>query len=44
MAKGKVVRVIGTVVDIEFPPDGLPELYNAIEIGRNGDKMVLEAQ
>jgi len=26
MAKGKVVQVIGTVVDVEFPPDQLPAL------------------
>ena len=32
MAKGKVVQVIGTVVDVEFPPDQLPALFNAIEI------------
>jgi F-type H+-transporting ATPase subunit beta len=44
MAKGKVVQVIGTVVDLEFPPDQLPALFNAIEIGSNGTKIVLEAQ
>jgi F-type H+-transporting ATPase subunit beta len=44
MAKGKVVQVIGTVVDLEFPPDQLPALFNAIEIGSNGSKIVLEAQ
>ncbi|RLC93694.1 MAG: F0F1 ATP synthase subunit beta [Chloroflexi bacterium] len=44
MAKGKVVQVIGTVVDIEFPPDELPALFNSIEIPRNGDKIVLEVQ
>ena len=44
MAKGKVAQVIGTVVDIEFPPDELPALYNAIEIPVNGGKIVLEAQ
>ncbi len=44
MAKGKVVQVIGTVVDVEFPPDGLPALFNAIEIERDGEKVVLEAQ
>jgi len=44
MAKGKVVQVIGTVVDLEFPPDQLPALFNAIEISRNGSKIVLEAQ
>jgi len=44
MAKGKVAQVIGTVVDIEFPPDQLPAIYNAIEVTTNGQKLVLEAQ
>ncbi len=44
MAKGKVTQVIGTVVDIEFPPEELPALFNAIEIPRDGDKIVLEVQ
>jgi F-type H+-transporting ATPase subunit beta len=44
MAKGKVAQIIGTVVDIEFPPDELPALNNAIEIPLNGGKILLEAQ
>ena len=44
MAKGKVVQVIGTVVDVEFPPDSLPGLNNAIEIQMGKEKMVLEVQ
>ena len=44
MAEGKVVQVIGTVVDIEFPPDQLPALYNAIEISLDEGKIVLEVQ
>jgi len=44
MAKGKVAQVIGTVVDIEFPPDKLPAIYNAIEVITNGQKLILEAQ
>lgn len=44
MAKGKVVQVIGTVVDVEFPPDALPAIYNGIEIALDGGKIVLEAQ
>jgi len=44
MAKGKVVQVIGTVVDVEFPPDELPALYNAIEIQSGKVKIVLEVQ
>src|SRR5579883_3004022 len=29
--KGTVTQVLGNVVDIEFPPDQLPAIYNAIE-------------
>ena len=32
MAKGKVVQVIGPVVDVEFPAGELPEILNAIKI------------
>ncbi len=44
MEKGKVAQVIGTVVDIEFPPDELQALYNAIELSSNGNKILLEVQ
>jgi F-type H+/Na+-transporting ATPase subunit beta len=44
-ATGKVAQVIGTVVDIEFPPDQLPVVYNAVEID-NGtpDRVIAEVQ
>ena len=44
MANGKVVQVIGTVVDVEFPPDELPALNNAIEVPIDGTSMTLEVQ
>ncbi len=44
MSKGKVVQVIGTVVDVEFPPGQLPALYNAIEVSGDGGRIVLEAE
>jgi F-type H+-transporting ATPase subunit beta len=44
MAKGKVVQVIGTVVDVEFPPDQLPAIFNSVEIPVDGVKIVLEVQ
>jgi F-type H+-transporting ATPase subunit beta len=31
-ANGRVVRVIGPVVDVEFPPDALPEIHTAVTI------------
>lgn len=42
MANGIVTRVIGPVVDIQFPAGELPELYNAIEISMEDRKVVLE--
>ena len=43
-AQGTVVQVIGTVVDVEFPPDNLPSIYNAIELDNAGEKLVLEVE
>lgn len=38
MAKGKIVQVIGPVVDIEFPAEALPGILNAVTIkGKSGD-------
>ena len=42
--KGKVVQVIGTVVDVEFPPDNLPGIYNALEMDVDGRRLVLEVE
>ncbi|MDQ3706099.1 MAG: F0F1 ATP synthase subunit beta [Chloroflexota bacterium] len=36
-ATGRIVQITGPVVDIEFPPDQLPEIYNAIEIPITGE-------
>jgi len=44
MAEGKVVQVIGTVIDIEFPPNELPELFNAVEIVTDTGRAVFEVQ
>ena len=44
MGKGKVIQVIGTVVDVEFPPDQLPSLFNALEIATENGKIVLEVE
>ena len=44
MANGKVVQVIGTVVDVEFPSDQLPSLFNALEIDLEGQRLVLEVE
>ncbi len=44
-ATGEVVQVQGAVVDVEFPPDHLPAIYNAIEVDMpGGNTLTLEAQ
>ncbi|MCK4726339.1 MAG: F0F1 ATP synthase subunit beta [Anaerolineales bacterium] len=45
MAEGRVIQVLGGVVDVEFPPDNLPGVYEAIEVPREDKKpLVLEVQ
>ena len=47
MAKGsmgKVIQVIGTVVDVEFAADEIPEIYSAVELKNEGEKLVLEVE
>src|SRR5688500_3986694 len=36
-ATGKVVQVIGPVLDVEFDGDTIPEIYNALEIRAKGE-------
>ncbi len=42
--KGKVVQVIGTVVDVEFDQNNLPEIFNALELENEGERLVLEVE
>jgi F-type H+-transporting ATPase subunit beta len=44
MAKGKVVQIMGTVIDMEFPPGELPAINNGIIIYQEGIKIIIEAQ
>src|ERR1044071_5435769 len=32
LATGRVARVIGPVVDVEFPVDAMPEMFNALHV------------
>jgi F-type H+-transporting ATPase subunit beta len=44
-ATGRVVQILGGVVDVEFPEGQLPELFEALEIERpNEKKLILEVQ
>ncbi|HLF09072.1 MAG TPA: F0F1 ATP synthase subunit beta [Dehalococcoidia bacterium] len=45
MAEGRIVQIIGTVVDLEFPPDALPGIYNAITVPReDGTELIVEVE
>ncbi|OGG02689.1 MAG: F0F1 ATP synthase subunit beta [Candidatus Glassbacteria bacterium RIFCSPLOWO2_12_FULL_58_11] len=48
MNTGKVVQVIGPVIDVEFEPDKLPDIYTSLiiedESGSLGQRLVAEVQ
>jgi F-type H+-transporting ATPase subunit beta len=41
---GKIVEVIGAVVDVEFPREQIPEIYEAIKIKESGVVLEVEQQ
>ena len=44
-ATGRVVQILGGVVDVEFPEGDLPEIFEAIEVERpEKEPLVLEVQ
>ena len=42
MSSGKVVQVIGAVIDVEFPRDNVPQVYDALSVSEKG--LTLEVQ
>jgi F-type H+-transporting ATPase subunit beta len=42
MSTGTVIQIIGAVIDVEFPKDNLPKIYDALEVEEKG--LVLEVQ
>ena len=43
--QGSVVQIIGTVIDIEFPPGDLPEINNEVQIVlEDGSRLATEVQ
>jgi len=42
MADGKIVQCIGAVVDVEFPRDAMPKVYDALKM--EGSELTLEVQ
>ncbi|HEY7025910.1 MAG TPA: F0F1 ATP synthase subunit beta [Candidatus Limnocylindrales bacterium] len=43
-ASGRVIAITGPVVDIEFPAGQLPAIFNAVEVNREGDPLIVEVQ
>ena len=42
MSKGKIVQVMGPVVDVVFEDGNLPDIKDALEVENNGKKCVME--
>jgi len=42
MSSGRIVQIIGAVIDVEFPRDSVPKVYDALNV--NGTETVLEVQ
>jgi F-type H+-transporting ATPase subunit beta len=39
---GKITRIVGVVVDVEFTTDNLPAIYNALKVQHDGAEITLE--
>ncbi|MCG8378947.1 MAG: F0F1 ATP synthase subunit beta, partial [Proteobacteria bacterium] len=44
MSSGKIVQIIGAVVDAEFPSDAIPKVYDALIVQGEGINTTLEVQ
>ncbi|UFN69589.1 F0F1 ATP synthase subunit beta [Vibrio alginolyticus] len=44
MATGKIVQIIGAVVDVEFPQSNVPSVYDALNVTDSKERLVLEVQ
>ena len=42
--EGKITQIMGPVVDVEFAEGQLPNIYDAIEVPRDGSRLILEVQ
>jgi F-type H+/Na+-transporting ATPase subunit beta len=41
---GRIVQILGGVVDVEFPPNELPQIFDAVEVPHDGQPLILEVQ
>ncbi|WP_434336346.1 F0F1 ATP synthase subunit beta [Mycoplasma capricolum] len=41
---GKIIQVLGPVVDVKFSENNIPKIYDALVVDNNGKKLVLEVE
>ena len=44
MSTGNVVEIIGAVIDVEFPRDSIPKVYDALKLDETSLTMEVQAQ
>ena len=44
MSTGSVVEIIGAVIDVEFPRDSIPKVYDALKLDETGLTMEVQSQ
>ncbi len=44
MSTGNVVEIIGAVIDVEFPRDSIPKVYDALKLEESGLTMEVQSQ
>ncbi|XBC38736.1 MAG: F0F1 ATP synthase subunit beta [Buchnera aphidicola (Melaphis rhois)] len=44
MAIGNIIQIIGSVIDVEFPYNAVPKIYNALSVENSNSDLILEVQ
>ncbi|VFP85559.1 F0F1 ATP synthase subunit beta [Candidatus Erwinia haradaeae] len=44
MTTGKIIQIIGAVIDVEFPQNAVPKIYHALEVNNQNINLILEVQ
>jgi F-type H+-transporting ATPase subunit beta len=44
MSSGRIVQIIGAVIDVEFPRDSVPKVYDALIVDAKGTTLEVQQQ
>jgi len=44
MSSGRIVQIIGAVIDVEFPRDSVPKVYDALTVDTKGTTLEVQQQ